>query len=81
MTCPACTHPRVRLIDGTETCSWSEEWRAECEARAICDMPTLTQRREHMELIKRKRTEAGYVKLRTLVARLWNARRPAGGGG
>lgn len=29
----------VRLIDGTEVASDSEEWRAECEARAVLTMP------------------------------------------
>lgn len=79
MTCPDCTHPRVRLLDGSETCSWHESWRAETEARMVCTMPTLAERREYLELAKKKRGEPSYVKLRDLVARVWKTR-PAGGG-
>lgn len=73
MTCPDCNHPRVTLIDGTETCSWSEAWRAECEARMVCNMPTLQARRDYLATIKVKRGESGWVKLRDLVSRVWKA--------
>lgn len=48
MTCTNCTKPdanRVTLIDGRVVCTWCEEWRHECEARAVLAMPTLRQRR------------------------------------
>lgn len=48
MACNNCTKPdanRVTLIDGREVCTWCEEWRHECEARSVLDMPTLKQRR------------------------------------
>jgi hypothetical protein len=79
MTCPDCNHPRVTLVDGTETCSWSEAWRFECEARSVCNMPTLYQRRQYMDSVKLKRGEKTWVKFRTLVATIWQ-QRPAGGG-
>jgi len=34
----------VRLVDGTEVDSYSEAWRHECEARAVCNMPTQAMR-------------------------------------
>jgi hypothetical protein len=79
MTCPDCQHPRVTLIDGTETCSWSEAWRAETEARMVCKMRSLAERRDYLEYAKRKRGERSYAALRDLVARVWKTR-PAGGG-
>lgn len=79
MNCPDCNHPRVRLIDGTETCNSSEAWRAECEARFVCNMPTLKQRRDYLESVKIKRGDAAWGKLRDHVAWVWKTR-PAGGG-
>lgn len=57
MTCPACNHPCVTLIDGSETCTWSEAWRAECEARAVLAIPDKLARREFL----RGREEAGKI--------------------
>jgi len=48
MTCPTCNHPRTKLLDGTETCTWSEAWRAECEARAVLAIPDKLARREFL---------------------------------
>ena len=82
-TCPACNHPRVTLIDGTETCTWSEAWRAETEARHVLAMPGKYERREYL----RGREEAGKVvkrgilqvrgeqacqELESLVRRVWD---------
>lgn len=86
MTCPACDHPRTKLIDGSETCTWSPAWRSECEARAVLAMPDKLQRREYL----RGREEAGKVvkrgiihwrgdqacqQLEALARRVWDARR------
>jgi peroxiredoxin len=38
----------VTLHDGRQVSSWSEEFRHECEALAIINMPTLSQRRAHL---------------------------------
>lgn len=77
----SCTHPRVKLIDGTETCTWSRKWMLECEATHICKMPTVKERREYLFKVHQRRGEAAYVELRDLVARIWEqSRRPAGGG-
>lgn len=67
-----CTHPRVTLIDGTETCSWSEAWRAECEARMICNMRTLDDRRRYLLAIDNKRGPKAGAQLRALVRKVWD---------
>jgi hypothetical protein len=86
MTCPTCTHPRITLIDGTETCSWSEDWRAECEARHVLAMPGKFERREYLrgreeagKIVKRGvfqvRGEAACLQLEAQVRKVWEARR------
>lgn len=83
MTCTAsCTHPRTRLVDGSETCTWSNAWRHECEARMVAHMPTLLERRRYLLAIRDKRGEAAWLELRRTVEAVWNAERasPAGGG-
>lgn len=80
MKCPHCTHPRVTLVDGDETCTWSEAWRHECEARHITSLPTLDARRKYLWGIHNKRGEPAMVRLRATVERLWKQRPAAGGG-
>ena len=86
VTCPACTHPRVTLIDGTETCTWSEAWRAETEARHVLAMPGKYERREYLrgceelgKTVKRGvfhvRGEAACLQLEAQVRKIWEARR------
>ena len=86
MTCPECNHPRVTLIDGSETCSWSEAWRAETEARHVLAMPGKYERREYLrgeevagKTVKRGvfqvRGEAACLQLEAQVRKLWEARR------
>ena len=82
MTCPNCNHPRVTLIDGTETCTWSEAWRAECEARHVLAMPGKYERREYLrgreeagKIVKRGvfqvRGEAACLQLEAQVRKVW----------
>ena len=86
MTCPTCTHPRVTLIDGTETCSWSEAWRAETEARAVLAIPDKLARREFLRgaeengrLVKRGvrhvRGEKACADLEALILAVWQTSR------
>lgn len=86
MTCPACTHPRVTLIDGTKACTWSEAWRAETEARHVLAMPGKYERREYLrgreelgKTVKRGvfhvRGEAACLQLEAQVRKIWEARR------
>lgn len=85
-SCPACTHPRVTLIDGSETCTWSEAWRAETEARHVLAMPDKLARREYLrgreeagKIVKRGvfqvRGEAACLALEAQVRKVWEARR------
>lgn len=81
MKCPNCNHPRVTLMDGRTTCTWHEDWRAEAEARHVCKIPTVEQRRKYLMGVRQRRGEEAYVKLRDLIASLWERGiRPAGGG-
>ena len=51
MTCNKClwaNRPQVTLHDGRQVCDCCEDWRHECEARAIVNMPTLAQRRAYL---------------------------------
>ena len=83
MTYPTnCIHPRVTLVDGTETCTWSEAWRHECEARHVANMPTIIERRRYLLAIRDKRGELAWLQLRGTVEAVWKANRPrpAGGG-
>jgi hypothetical protein len=86
MTCPACNHPRVTLIDGSETCSWSEAWRAETEARSVLAIPDKLARREFLrgaeengKVVKRGvrqiRGEQACANLEAMVLKVWQARR------
>lgn len=63
----------VTLIDGRQVSSNSEEWRAECEARAVCRLRTRLNRHDYMERVKEKRGEESAEALRQLVLRVWNA--------
>lgn len=48
----------VTLYDGRQVPDDSEEWRHECEARAVIAMPTLAQRRAYL---RGTMSEAGFV--------------------
>lgn len=85
-SCPACNHPRTKLLDGTETCTWSEAWRAETEARAVLAIPDKLARREFLrgreeagKIVKRGvlqvRGEKACKTLEAMVLKIWEARR------
>lgn len=63
----------VTLIDGREVSNYSEEWRAECEARTVCRMPNRFSRNEYMEKVKSRRGEEAHRVLWELVLQVWNA--------
>lgn len=76
----------VTLHDGRQVASDSEEWRHECEARAIIAMPTLAARRKFLrgemdEMggkrrggILEKRGEAAVQRLEATIKAIWYAR-------
>lgn len=66
------------LLDGTEVQSDSEEWRHECEARAIAALPSTLARRTWLEDIERKRGVVAAALLRQTVAKIWELRQNHG---
>ena len=60
------------LIDGTTVDSSSEAWRHECEARAILALPTLADRRAHLEAIEARRGKPEADRLRVTMGRIWD---------
>lgn len=86
MTCLGCTRcedgPWKTLIDGRTVCHQCEDWRAECEARVVVNMPTLMQRRQYLELVEKKRGTEAANQLKRDVRSLWeHQHRQAGSGG
>lgn len=65
--------PLVRLLDGREVDSASEEWRHETEARAIAKLRTLAERRQCLEGIELKRGKEAADRLRATLKALWDA--------
>lgn len=72
----------VTLHDGREVSSDSEEWRHECEARAILNMPTKGKRRDYLygELdqfgkerggVRGRRGDAELKRLEATILALW----------
>lgn len=86
MSCPACNHPRTKLLDGSETCTWSEAWRAECEARAVLAIPDKLARREYLrgsevngKVVKRGifhvRGAQACKELEAMIMKIWESKR------
>lgn len=69
----------VTLLDGREVDSASEEWRHECEARAVADLRTLDERRAWLEAVEKRRGKPAADRLRATMKALWEARKPRPG--
>ncbi len=61
----------VTLLDGTIASSACESWRAECEARTVCQMPTPAARREFLSLVEKHRGARAREQLELLARQLW----------
>lgn len=61
----------VTLIDGRQVDSWSEEWRAECEARHVLSLPSKERRRDYIAGCTHKRGEKAGQALADLVRKVW----------
>lgn len=87
MSCQHCHKPQcattVVLIDGRQVCSWSDDWRHECEARHVANMPTTAMRRAYLfgipnafgKLqggIESKRGVAALERMKTTVSQIWD---------
>lgn len=65
----------VTLVDGRQVDSATDEWRHECEARAIAALPTLGDRRAWLETLEKRRGKTAADKLRATMRQLWEARK------
>lgn len=63
-----------KLIDGREAESDSEDWRHECEARYIASRPSLSGRREYLEVVERRRGKQEADRLRETLKLLFERR-------
>lgn len=67
----------VELHDGRQVDSFSEEWRAECEARRVVRMRSRGDRLGYLARVEERRGVAARKRLERDVLDLWNAaRRP-----
>jgi len=77
MSCLGCnnieTHP-VTLVTGTVVCSSCEAWRHECQAKAIAALPTLAERRAHLDGIQARHGLPARQALETTIKLLWQNR-------
>lgn len=64
----------VRLVDGRIVSTDSEEWRHESEARAICRLPTLQERRAWLDDIAKRRGAGAADRLRRTMKAVWDTR-------
>ncbi len=65
----------VRLIDGRQVDSSSEEWHHETEARWVFERPTLQERRLYLAEVEARRGQAEADRLRETMGKLWEARK------
>lgn len=62
----------VTLADGRQVLSDSEEWRAECEARHILNLPTKVARVALLDGIEKKRGPEARKALEGRILELWS---------
>lgn len=67
----------VTLADGRQVLSDSPEWRAECEARTILDMPNKQVRLDFLDKIEKRRGAQARRDLEQRIMALWHTRRAA----
>lgn len=78
----------VTLHDGTQVSNYSEEWRHECEARAVLAMPAKRQRQNFLwgsinqynraeGGVLQRRGEAETKRLEATILKLWKQRQAA----
>lgn len=63
--------PMVTLADGRQVPSDSQEWREECEARHILNMPTKAARIAMLDGIEKKRGPDARRELEVRILTLW----------
>lgn len=65
-----------KLLDGREVPSDSEEWRHECQCRAIARLHPVDVRRECLENLKKKFGRAYVDRIKDTLTAIWKARQP-----
>lgn len=65
----------VTLATGEQVTSDSPEWRAECEARYILDLPTKQVRLDFLDKIEKRRGTEAKQDLEQRILTLWQLRR------
>lgn len=74
----AALHPKpimVRLIDGRQVDDYSEEWRHECEARYIANLPSREARQGYLQFVRGRRGAEAGQRLEDLAMRIYRAER------
>lgn len=78
--CLGCEHietaPKV-LIDGRTVCSSCDEWRHQCEAQEIADMPGRQTRADELLKVEIRRGKPAGDRLRATVRQIFEARKAA----
>lgn len=68
---------QVELHDGRTVGSWSEDWKYECEARAVLRMPTKMARNGYLTRVRQRRGDDAANALEKLARAIWRADRAA----
>lgn len=71
---PALKEREVKLHDGRIVSSWSEDWRLECEAIYLLEMP-LHRRREALAHREKERGKQAVQKLQSVMAQIFYLRK------
>lgn len=66
----------VRLHDGREVLSNSQDWLLECEAKYILKQPTIEARRTLLAAIEKRRGKVAREELEQRALAIWRANRP-----
>lgn len=66
----------VRLHDGREVLSNSQDWLLECEAKYILKQPTIEARRTLLAAIEKRRGKSAREELEQRALAIWRANRP-----
>lgn len=69
--------PLVTLHDGRVVDTWSEDWRAECEARAVLRMPSKDHRYRWLDAVEKRRGRDARMELQRRVMAIWRAEQAA----
>lgn len=66
----------VRLHDGREVLSNSQDWLLECEAKYVLQQPTIEARRTQLAAIEKRRGKPSREELEQRALAIWRANRP-----